>query len=108
MPDGEQRPREAPQTELERDIAAVFAETTAHQTVGRHDDFFADLGGHSLLATRAVARLRTTLRREVPLALLFERPTAASLAEVAVLLPPASDADLSPIPRADRARYRTS
>ena len=55
-----------------------------------------------------MSRLRTTLRRDIPLALLFERPTAAELAEVVESLPLAADADLSPIPRADRAQFRIS
>jgi acyl carrier protein len=98
---------EPPRSEVERIITDVFAETTAQDVVGRHDDFFADLGGHSLLATRAVARLRTALRREIPLALLFERPTAATLGDLVESLALASDEDLGPIPRVDRSQFRT-
>ncbi|HEX6349491.1 MAG TPA: amino acid adenylation domain-containing protein, partial [Candidatus Dormibacteraeota bacterium] len=44
-----------------------------------HDGFFA-LGGHSLTATQVAARAREALQREVPLRLIFERPTVAELA----------------------------
>ncbi len=39
-----------------------------------------EVGGHSLLATQVIARLRSTLRIEVPLRCLFEAPTLAEFA----------------------------
>jgi amino acid adenylation domain-containing protein len=69
----------APRTDTERALAAVWAELLGRETVGIHDDFFA-LGGHSLSATRLVSRVRDTMRVEVPLRVLFERPTVAAFA----------------------------
>ncbi len=73
---------EAPplQTDLERTIAAVFAEVLELSAVGAHDHFF-EIGGTSLRIARLHERLQTVLQREFPLTLLFERPTVASLAE---------------------------
>jgi len=69
----------APRGEVEERLAALWAELLGHRRIGRDDDFFA-LGGHSLLATRLAARLSQELGVELPLRLLFERPTLAALA----------------------------
>ncbi|MGE8061353.1 amino acid adenylation domain-containing protein [Pseudomonas sp. NPDC089547] len=61
----------APQSELEQQIAAIWADVLKLERVGLGDNFFA-LGGHSLLATQAVARLQLDLGAETPLALLFQ------------------------------------
>ncbi len=49
--------------------------------VGIDDDFF-DVGGHSLLALKLIARIKKAFDRDVQLATLFERPTAAALARL--------------------------
>ena len=67
-----------PRTELERRLAAIWAEILGVDRVGLHDTFW-DLGGHSLLATRVVSRLRDALGVELPLRALFEEPTLAGL-----------------------------
>ncbi|HYU36207.1 MAG TPA: alpha/beta fold hydrolase, partial [Thermoanaerobaculia bacterium] len=73
---------EAPRTPLEEVVAGLFAEALGRERVGIHASFF-DLGGHSLLATRVVARLAAALEVEIVPRLLFEHPTAASLAAAA-------------------------
>ncbi len=69
----------APETELERTVAEVFADLTGATRVGLDDDFFA-LGGNSLLATRAVARLRAATGVPVAVQWLFTDATVAGLA----------------------------
>ncbi|GAA1971994.1 condensation domain-containing protein [Catenulispora subtropica] len=71
---------EAPRTEAEELVASIFAELLPVRRVGAHDDFFV-LGGHSLLAVRVIARVRAVVGLEVPVRLLFDRPTVAGFAE---------------------------
>ncbi|WP_338910436.1 non-ribosomal peptide synthase/polyketide synthase [Mycetohabitans rhizoxinica] len=69
---------EAPQGELETDLAAIWAELLGVERISRHDSFFA-LGGHSLLGVRLLNRI-AGLGADVPLATLFASPTLAAFA----------------------------
>jgi amino acid adenylation domain-containing protein len=69
----------APQTAVEEIVANIWAEVLQVERVGIHDNFF-DLGGHSLLATQVISRVRDAFRVELPLRVLFERPTVIHLA----------------------------
>ena len=69
----------APQTKVEEQLAAIWAEVLSVERVGIHDNFF-ELGGHSLMATRVVSRVKRGLDVEVPLRSLFETPTIIGLA----------------------------
>jgi acyl carrier protein len=71
----------APQTEIERTIAAIWAEVLQVKRVGVHDNFF-DLGGHSLLVAQVRNKLRDALGQDVPLVAFFESPTVQSLAHL--------------------------
>jgi acyl-coenzyme A synthetase/AMP-(fatty) acid ligase len=73
VPDAEiwQRPFEAPEGELEQQLAAIWAEVLGVPRIGRRDNFF-ELGGHSLLAAQASARVELELGIELPLRVLFE------------------------------------
>ncbi len=68
-----------PRTELERAVAAVWAEVLGVPAVGTGASFF-DLGGNSLLVVRAAARLEAELDRPVPALDLFQHPSVAALA----------------------------
>jgi len=70
---------EAPRGEVEKKLAAVWAEVLNLYRVGRNDNFF-HLGGHSLLAVKMVARARQELRLEVGIRTLFGHPGLADLA----------------------------
>lgn len=73
----------APRTELEEEVAGIWAEILKVERVGISDNFF-DLGGHSLLATRLIFQLREHFHVDVPLRVLFEAPTIAALTPVIV------------------------
>ena len=70
-----------PSTALEQVLASLWEDTLHCGRVGVDDDFFDDLGGHSLLAAKLVARIRSTLRREIQLLQLFQTPTVARFAD---------------------------
>ncbi len=69
----------APRTPLEEEIAGLCAGLLGLERVGVQDDFFA-LGGHSLLAAMLAHRVRETMGADVPLRIIFERPTVAHIA----------------------------
>jgi acyl carrier protein len=69
-----------PRSRTERLVAEIWAQVLKVEKIGVHDNFF-DLGGHSLLATQIVSRLRQTFRLDVPLRVLFEKPTVAGLSD---------------------------
>jgi amino acid adenylation domain-containing protein len=70
----------APRTELERTVAAVWAEVLGVERVGLDDNFF-ELGGNSLLIVRLRARLAAATGKELPVVELFRSPTVRALAE---------------------------
>jgi amino acid adenylation domain-containing protein len=70
---------EAPQTPAEQQLAAIWSDVLGQRAIPRHANFF-DLGGHSLLATQLLARMEGAFGVEVPLRVLFERPTLSALA----------------------------
>ncbi|HEX6095008.1 MAG TPA: non-ribosomal peptide synthase/polyketide synthase [Thermoanaerobaculia bacterium] len=82
-PDGKalvRREYEAPQGELEEQLAAIWRELLHVERAGRHDTFF-ELGGHSLLAVQLISRIRTTLGVDIALRDVFAKASLRALAE---------------------------
>ncbi len=71
---------EAPRTELEVALARIWSDVLRVPHVGLRDNFF-ELGGHSLIAVRLCQRARRDLGRELPLSVLFSRPTVHEVAQ---------------------------
>jgi acyl carrier protein len=69
----------APQSQLEKTIAAIWQEVLGLPQVGMADNFF-DLGGHSLLVVQVQRRLREACGREVSITDMFRLPTVRALA----------------------------
>lgn len=70
---------ERPETERERQIAAVWCRHLQIPAVGLHDNFF-DLGGHSLLAVRVHRELTEVFGMDLPLSQFVANPTVAGFA----------------------------
>jgi amino acid adenylation domain-containing protein len=70
----------APRNPVEQQIAKIWSTVLGFDGIGVHDNFFT-LGGHSLLATQVVARVAEEVHVELPLGILFDKPTIAELAE---------------------------
>ncbi len=71
-----------PQTQLERQIAQIWAQHLQIEAIGLNDNFF-DLGGHSLLMVKIHSELQalvgSELKTELNIVDLFQFPTIATL-----------------------------
>ena len=72
-------PGEAPRSQRERELAALWADALGVESVGMNDNFF-ELGAHSLLLVAVHRRMRSTLELDIPLVKLFQYPTISTLA----------------------------
>jgi aspartate racemase len=70
---------EAPRTALEQELASLWAEVLGRERVGIHDNFF-ELGGQSLLIVRLFGRIEKRFGLQIPLIVIFQRPTVEQLA----------------------------
>ncbi|CBN59214.1 MULTISPECIES: non-ribosomal peptide synthetase [Kamptonema] len=71
---------QAPRTEIEQTIAAIWQEFLHLEEVGIQDNFF-DLGGDSLLLVRVHSQMQKIFQREFSLVGMFQYPTIGYLAE---------------------------
>lgn len=71
---------QAPSTDLEKRLAAIWMECLGNKKIGVRDNFF-EIGGHSLNATKMLAKVHKEFNVEVTLTNLFEGSTIAELAE---------------------------
>ncbi|WP_029561649.1 condensation domain-containing protein, partial [Xanthomonas oryzae] len=88
----------APEGACETELAALWRDLLGVERVGRHDSFFA-LGGHSLLGVQLIARIRSALGLELPLATLFAQPRLAELAGALVHATPSALPAIVPVER---------
>jgi len=70
----------APRGPLERQLAEIWSEVLGIERIGVHEDLFG-LGADSLGITRIRNRLTSALALELPIAMLFDKPSIAELAD---------------------------
>ncbi len=68
----------APDSDIEEIVAEVWSEILQIEKIGAFDNFL-NLGGNSLDAIRVMTRLNDKLELEMPLNLVFEKPTVSQL-----------------------------
>lgn len=95
-------PFRAPQTQVEKQLAAIWAEVLEMDGLGV-DDHFLELGGNSLRAMRICVRASRACQVEIAPRLLFEAPTIAQLAEAITRLQTHAPTAPAHIPASDPA-----
>ncbi|MCY8046670.1 lichenysin non-ribosomal peptide synthetase LicA [Bacillus haynesii] len=106
---------EAPRNEYEEKMVGIWQEVLGAEQVGINDQFF-DLGGHSLKAMVMLAKIHKAFGVEVPLQVLFEKPTVAALSDFVseaekdgfTVIEPAPESDDYPLSLAQQRIYIVS
>ncbi|MGC6374088.1 condensation domain-containing protein, partial [Pseudomonas sp. S2.OTC.A_B10] len=88
----------APQSALERQVAAIWQDVLKLERVGLTDNFF-ELGGHSLLATQMVSRIRQHLGMNLQLRKLFENVSLKACVAALEQTQVAKPASIPTVPR---------
>jgi amino acid adenylation domain-containing protein len=70
----------APVTQVEKNLAGIYADVLGIDRVGVDESFF-DLGGDSLSAMRLIAAVNTSLDADLSVRTVFEAPTVRSLSQ---------------------------
>jgi acyl carrier protein len=68
-----------PSNKTEEALVAIWENLLGFGKLGIHDNFF-DLGGDSLVGARMISRVHEEFQVDIPLMVLFERPTIAEMA----------------------------
>lgn len=76
-----QTPYAAPENDLEKTIAEVWAKAFGFDKVGVFDNFF-DLGGDSLVAIHVVNQIKKLLKREIPAVSLYQTLNIRGMAQL--------------------------
>ncbi|WP_396278969.1 lichenysin non-ribosomal peptide synthetase LicA [Bacillus paralicheniformis] len=105
----------APRNEYEEKMVGIWQEVLGTEQVGIHDQFF-ELGGHSLKAMAMLAKIYKAFGVEVPLQVLFEKPTVAALSGFVseaekdgfTVIEPAPESDDYPLSLAQQRIYIVS
>lgn len=71
----------SPRSAIEESVARIFCQALGISRISVEDDFFS-LGGHSLLLIRVIALIRDQFGLEIPLRVIFERPTVSAVARI--------------------------
>src|ERR1044072_6061267 len=99
---GEAEEEEGIGSETEREVGRIWGGVMKVARIRGSSNFFS-LGGHSLLATQVMSRIRAAFKVDLPLMVLFERPTVAALAEaIDSAMREQGCANVPPISRASR------
>ena len=69
----------APESEVEKQIAAIWQKVLKVSPVGVRDNFF-DLGGHSLKVVQIINRIKTQLGYDIGIKEVFDNPTVQGIA----------------------------
>ncbi|WP_440096949.1 lichenysin non-ribosomal peptide synthetase LicA [Bacillus paralicheniformis] len=105
----------APRNEYEEKMVGIWQEVLGTEQVGIQDQFF-ELGGHSLKAMAMLAKIHKAFGVEVPLQVLFEKPTVAALSGFVseaekdgyTVIEPAPESDDYPLSLAQQRIYIVS
>ena len=69
-----------PRDDLDKELVSIWQKILGIKVIGINDNFF-DLGGHSLLVVQLFAQIEKKIGANLPLAILFQAPTIAQLAD---------------------------
>jgi len=70
----------APRNQTETNLVALWQQLLQQGKIGVNDNFF-ELGGHSLQAMNLMALIYEKMEIEIPLSMIYEKPTIAQLSE---------------------------
>ncbi|MEN1970683.1 amino acid adenylation domain-containing protein, partial [Lentibacillus sp. N15] len=86
-----------PTTELERRLVKIWREVLGVEQIGVTDNFFS-LGGHSLKIIQLMSNIHKELQIEIPVRIIFERPTVKQLARHLQIQERVESQTIEPVP----------